>query len=40
MPIEFREWLVRFGSGAYTVSYRYDGDAIVVLAVRHGREDD
>ena len=38
MPIEFREWIVEFGHGAYVVLYHYDGDEVVILAVRHGRE--
>jgi plasmid stabilization system protein ParE len=38
MPTEFREWIIEFGSGAYVALYRYDGQEVVVLAVRHGRE--
>jgi len=38
MPLEFREWVIDFGSGAYVALYHYDGKQIVVLAVRHGRE--
>lgn len=38
LPHEFREWVVEFGSGAYVVLYRYDGDEVVILAIRHGRE--
>ena len=38
MPAEFREWVVEFGSGAYVAIYRYDGNEVVILAVRHGRE--
>ena len=38
LPPEFREWVIEFGSGAYIVLYRYDGDDVVILAVRHGRE--
>jgi plasmid stabilization system protein ParE len=38
MPIEFREWVIEFGSGAYVALYHYDGKQIVILAVRHGRE--
>jgi plasmid stabilization system protein ParE len=36
--VDFREWVIEFGSGAYVVLYRYDGREIVILAVRHGRE--
>jgi plasmid stabilization system protein ParE len=38
MPVEFREWVLEFGHGAYIALYHYDGKEIVVLAVRHGRE--
>jgi plasmid stabilization system protein ParE len=38
MPLEFREWVIDFGHGAYVALYHYDGKEIVLLAVRHGRE--
>jgi len=38
LPVEFREWVIEFGSGAYVVLYRYDGREVLILAVRHGRE--
>ena len=38
LPIEFREWVIEFGSGAYVAIYHYDGKEVVILAVRHGRE--
>ncbi|MGA3372776.1 MAG: type II toxin-antitoxin system RelE/ParE family toxin [Terracidiphilus sp.] len=38
LPEEFREWVIEFGSGAYVAMYRYDGNEIVILAIRHGRE--
>ncbi|MGA3263486.1 MAG: type II toxin-antitoxin system RelE/ParE family toxin [Terracidiphilus sp.] len=38
LPIEFREWVIEFGSGAYVALYRYDGKEVMILAVRHGRE--
>jgi plasmid stabilization system protein ParE len=38
MPPEFREWVIKFGHGAYVALYRYDGKQIVILALRHGRE--
>lgn len=38
LPAEFREWVIEFGSGAYVALYRYDGQEVVILAVRHGRE--
>ncbi|MGO9434680.1 MAG: type II toxin-antitoxin system RelE/ParE family toxin [Terracidiphilus sp.] len=38
LPMEFREWVIEYGQGAYVVLYRFDGKLIVLLAVRHGRE--
>ena len=38
MPSEFREWFVRFGDSGYVALYRYDGDLVAILAVRHGKE--
>jgi plasmid stabilization system protein ParE len=38
MPPEFREWFVRFGDGGHVTLYRYDGELVVILAVRHGKE--
>lgn len=38
LPPDFREWVIEFGPGAYIVLYRYDGEQVVILAVRHGRE--
>ena len=35
---EFREWLIPFGNGVYLTLYSYDGEQVVILAVRHGRE--
>jgi len=40
LPAEFREWVIEFAGGAYVALYRYDGKEIVILAIRHGREDD
>jgi hypothetical protein len=37
MPPEFREWLIPFGAAGYLVLYRYDGELVAILAVRHGR---
>ena len=42
-PIEdmlpaFREWVVEFGRSAYVTLYHFDGEQVVILAVRHGRE--
>ena len=38
LPPEFREWVIEFGQGAYIALYHYDGEEVVILAVRHGRE--
>jgi plasmid stabilization system protein ParE len=40
LPLEFREWVIDFGHGAYVVRYHDDGKQIVILAIRHGREAD
>ena len=34
----FREWPIGFGDSGYIVLYRYDGDDVVLLAIRHSRE--
>jgi plasmid stabilization system protein ParE len=38
MPPEFREWFIPFGASGYVALYRYDGELVAILAVRHGRE--
>ncbi len=38
MALEFREWFIRFGDGGYVALYRYDGEVVAILAVRHGKE--
>jgi plasmid stabilization system protein ParE len=38
MPPQFREWLIPFGDSCYVALYRYDGELVAVLAVRHGKE--
>lgn len=38
LPEEFREWLIDFGESGYVARYRLDGEAVVILAVRHQRE--
>jgi plasmid stabilization system protein ParE len=38
LPMEFREWVIEFGSGAFVALYHFDGKEVVILAVRHGRE--
>ncbi len=39
MPPDYREWIVEFGRGAYVVRYQIVGDKVIVMAIRHGRED-
>jgi plasmid stabilization system protein ParE len=38
MPPEFREWFVHCGGSGYVTLYRYDGDLVAIVAVRHGNE--
>lgn len=38
MEIEYREWIIDFGSSGYLVLYRYEDDTAYLLAVRHKRE--
>lgn len=38
LQLEFREWVIEFGGGAYVVLYHFDGKQVVIMAVRHGRE--
>ncbi|PMR74477.1 type II toxin-antitoxin system RelE/ParE family toxin [Billgrantia endophytica] len=38
LPEEYRDWLIDFGDSGYIARYRLDGDAVVVLAIRHQRE--
>ena len=38
LPSEFREWFIQFGDSGYIAVYRYDGQSVTVLALRHGKE--
>lgn len=38
MPDEYREWVIDFGDSGYVARYRFDGDDITILAVRHQKE--
>ncbi|MBV2192520.1 MAG: type II toxin-antitoxin system RelE/ParE family toxin [Azonexus sp.] len=38
MDQAFREWLVDFGDSGYIALYRYDGQTVLILAVRHQSE--
>lgn len=35
MDPAFREWPIDFGSSGYVALYRFDGEAAIILAVRH-----
>lgn len=38
MDEAFRDWPVDFGNSGYVVRYRFDGEQVTILAVRHQRE--
>lgn len=38
MPDEYREWVIDFGDSGYVARYRFDGEAVIILAVRHQKE--
>ena len=38
MPEEFREWLIDFGDSGYVARYRFNGETVIILAVRHQKE--
>jgi plasmid stabilization system protein ParE len=38
LPEPFREWLIEFGSSGYIARYRFDGDTVTILAIRHQKE--
>lgn len=35
---EYRESLINFGGSGYVARYRFDGDTVIILAVRHQKE--
>ena len=39
MPSDFREWVVEFGRSAYVVRYQVVDSQVVIMAIRHGREE-
>ena len=39
MDPEFREWVIDFGSSGYIAVYRFNGEIINILSVRHQKED-
>jgi plasmid stabilization system protein ParE len=38
MPQEFRELTISFGKTGYIARYRYAGDIVTILAIRHQKE--
>jgi plasmid stabilization system protein ParE len=38
MDTVFRDWPVDFGDSGYVVRYRFDGESVTILAVRHQKE--
>jgi plasmid stabilization system protein ParE len=37
-PPGYRDLFIEFGNTGYIARYRYDGRAVFILAVKHGRE--
>jgi len=37
MDEAFRDWPIDFGDSGYVVRYRFDGEQVTILAVRHQR---
>ena len=35
---DYREWLIDFGDSGYVARYRFDGETVTILAVRHQKE--
>ena len=38
MPEDYREWLIDFGDSGYVARYRFGGETVTILAVRHQKE--
>jgi len=38
MTEQYREWPIDFGDSEYVARYRFDGETITILAVRHQKE--
>ena len=38
MSDQYREWMIDFGDSGYVARYRFDGEAVIILAVRHQKE--
>lgn len=38
MPEAYREWPIDFGDSGYVARYRFDGEVVTIVAVRHQKE--
>lgn len=38
LPDEYREWPIDFGDSGYLARYRFDGEGVTILALRHQKE--
>lgn len=38
LPELYREWLIDFGDSGYIARYRFEGDVVTILAIRHQKE--
>lgn len=38
LPELYREWLIDFGDSGYVARYRFEGDVVTILAIRHQKE--
>jgi plasmid stabilization system protein ParE len=38
MPDEYREWPIDFGDSGYLARYRFEGESVTILALRHQKE--
>ena len=38
LPENYREWVIDFGASGYVARYRLEGDAVIILAIRHQKE--
>jgi plasmid stabilization system protein ParE len=38
LPEQYREWLIDFGDSGYIARYRFAGDVVTILALRHQKE--
>ncbi len=38
LELEYREWFIEYGDSGYVVLYRFYGQSVVIVAVRHQKE--